>query len=199
MDEELAGETQGEEEEEELTGSGNQFPIVEPVVLGWDAEGQAKLRDIWGKKSRSTEERKQRNAREFQRQAVQYFHIGGMFKKAQEKADQRRETDVQVTDGQRNGQEKSDLNNPVQPACFLPVSQKQVLTELRIQALKNLERLMDLVTEQEKKYGYRLSPQSNFYQRHLMVKHFLSYQKRRLLGQTRRNFASSVAATFNRG
>ncbi|WP_375449338.1 hypothetical protein [uncultured Nostoc sp.] len=86
-DEELAGETQGEEEEEELTGSGSQFPIVEPAVLGWDAEGEAKLRGIWGKGSRSTEERKQRNAREFQRQAAQYFHIGGIFKKAQEKAD----------------------------------------------------------------------------------------------------------------
>ncbi len=64
-DEELAGETQGEEEEEELTGSGSQFPIVEPAVLGWDAEGEAKLRGIWGKGSRSTEERKQRNAHEF--------------------------------------------------------------------------------------------------------------------------------------
>lgn len=45
-----------------------------------------------------------------------------MLKKAQEKADQRRETEVQVTGGQENGQEKSDLNNPMQPACSLPVS-----------------------------------------------------------------------------
>ncbi|WP_375449291.1 hypothetical protein [uncultured Nostoc sp.] len=64
-----------------------------------------------------------------------------MFKKAQEKADQRREIEVQVTGGQENGQEKSDLNNPAQPSCSLPVSQKQVLTELRIQALKNLSGL----------------------------------------------------------
>ena len=129
-DEELAGETQGEEEEEELTESGSQFPIVEPAVLGWDAEGEAKLCGIWGKGSRLTEERKQRNAREFQRQAAKCFHIGGMFKKAQEKADQRKEIEVQVIGGQENGQEQSDLNNPAQPACSLPVSQKQVLTEL---------------------------------------------------------------------
>ena len=32
-----------------------------------------------------------------------------------------------------------------------------------------------------------------------MVKHFLSSQKRRLLGQTRQNLASAVAATFDRG
>lgn len=77
-DEELAGEIQGEEE---LTESGSQSPTVEPAVLGWDAEGEAKLRGIWDKGSRSMEERKQRNAREFQRQAAQYFHIGGSLRK----------------------------------------------------------------------------------------------------------------------
>lgn len=84
-DEESAGE--GEEEEEERIQSGRQFPTAEPAVLGWDGEGEAKLRGIWGKGSRSMEERKQRNAREFQKQAAQCYHIGGMFKKAQEKAD----------------------------------------------------------------------------------------------------------------
>lgn len=58
---------------------------------------------------------------------------------------------------------------------------------------------MDLVTEQEKKYGHRLSTQSNFYQRHLIVKHFLSSQKKRLPGQTRRDLALLVASTFNKG
>ena len=177
-DKESAGE--GEEEEEERTQSGSQFPTAEPAVLGWDGEGEAKLRGIWGKGSQSMEERKQRNAREFQKQAAQCYHIGGMFKKAQEKADQRRKTQVQATDGQHNNQEKSDLNNTAQPACSLPASQKEVLIELRIQALKNLERLMDLVTEQEKKYSSRLSPQSNYYQRHLMVNIFYQVSKRSL-------------------
>ena len=44
-----------------------------------------------------------------------------------------------------------------------------------------------------------MAPQSNFYQRHLMEKHFLAIQKRRTLGQTRRYLALFVAATFNRG
>ena len=44
---------------EELTESGSQLPIVEPAVLGWDTEGEAKLRGIWGKGSHSIEERKQ--------------------------------------------------------------------------------------------------------------------------------------------
>ena len=96
------------------------------------------------------EERKQRNAREFQKQAAQCFHIGGMFKKAQEKADQHKETEVQLTDGGEKRQGEDSVNNTAQPACSLPVSRKQELLELRMQALKNLEQLMDLVTEQEK-------------------------------------------------
>ena len=90
-------------------------------------------------------------------------------------------------------------DNTAQPACSLPVSHKQELLELRMRALKNLERLLDLVTEQEKKYGHRLSPQSNFYQRHLMVKHFCQAKKKKLLGQTRRDLAILVASTFNKG
>ena len=58
---------------------------------------------------------------------------------------------------------------------------------------------MDLVTEQEKKYEYRLSPRSNYYQRHLIVKHFLSSQQKKLPGQTRRDLALFVAFIFNRG
>lgn len=113
-DEESAHED--EEEEEERTQSGSQLPIVEPAVLGWDRKGEAKLRGAWGKESRSMEERKQRNAREFQKQAAQCYHIGGMFKRAQEKADQHRETEAQVTDGQvTDAQEKrqgeNNLNN----------------------------------------------------------------------------------------
>ena len=58
---------------------------------------------------------------------------------------------------------------------------------------------MDLLTEQEKKYGYRLSPQSNYYQRHLMVKYFLLCQQKKLPDQTRWDLALFVASTFNRG
>lgn len=110
------------------------------------------------------EERKQQNACEFQKQATQYYHIKEIFKKAQEKADQQRKTKVQAINGQHNNQKKSDLNNIAQPAYSFPVLQKKILIEFQIQVLKNLEQLMDLVTEQEKKYRYRLFPQSNYYQ-----------------------------------
>ena len=40
------------------------------------------------------EEKKQQNACEFQKQAAQCYHIGGIFKKAQEKADQQKKIEV---------------------------------------------------------------------------------------------------------
>ena len=62
----------------------------------------------------------------------------------------------------------------------------------------SLTRLLDLVTEQERKYGYRLGLKSNFYQCHLMVKHFLAIQKR-MPEEKRRDLAELVASTFDRG
>ncbi len=59
---------------------------------------------------------------------------------------------------------------------------------------------MNFVTRQKKKYECRLAPQSNFYRRHLMVKHFLAIQKKKKTpGQIRGRFAFFVAVTFNRG
>ena len=51
----------------------------------------------------------------------------------------------------------------------VPLPKRQIYREKQIVALKELTRLMELVTEQEKKYRERLSPHSNFFQRHLMV------------------------------
>lgn len=55
------------------------------------------------------------------------------------------------------------------------------------------------MTVQEEKYGYRLLPQTNFFQRHVMVKSFLSIQKKSSSGQTRKELALAVAATFGKG
>lgn len=53
---------------------------------------------------------------------------------------------------------------------YLPsLSKQQISKNQRPEALKNLTRLLELVIEQEKKYEDRLSPHSNFYQRHLIV------------------------------
>lgn len=44
-----------------------------------------------------------------------------------------------------------------------PKSKIQLWKKQRLEAFKDLIRLLDLVTEQEKKYEERLSPHSNFY------------------------------------
>ncbi len=56
------------------------------------------------------------------------------------------------------------------------LSNQQVLKSQRTEALKDLNNLLKLVTEQEKKYKTRLSPHSNFYRRHIMVQQFLQSQ-----------------------
>lgn len=68
-----------------------------------------------------------------------------------------------------------------------------------MEALKDITRLLTLVTEQEKKYEDRLSPHSNFYRRHLMVQQFLQTQLTSQPSQTRRDLSLTVSRAFGRG
>ena len=56
---------------------------------------------------------------------------------------------------------------------LLLLFKQQVNKIQRIVTLKDLTRLLDLVTEQEKKYEDRMSPHINLYRQHLMVQQFL--------------------------
>ncbi len=69
----------------------------------------------------------------------------------------------------------------------------------RVEALKDLNRLLELVTEQDKKYGGRLSSHSNFYRRHLMVQQFIQSQLKFQPRPTRRSLSLSIARNFGRG
>lgn len=165
-------------------------PPVQQVQLRWNETGEAKLQGAWGKGSSATDERMKRNARENQRQASQSYNIGAMFAKLNDRAANlgNRSKDSELT------QEDTSLPR----ACLPPLTFQERQREIRVQALIDLERLLEHVTEQDKKYGYRLSPRTNFFQRHLMVKQFLSIQRRRLPGQTRRQLAISVAGGFGK-
>lgn len=68
-----------------------------------------------------------------------------------------------------------------------------------MEALKDLTRLINLVTEQEKKYKSRLSPHSNYYQRHVMVQQFVQTQLKTQPSQTRRDLSMTIARGFGRG
>lgn len=62
----------------------------------------------------------------------------------------------------------------VPPGVSPSLSEPESARTQRIEALKDLSRLIDLVViEQENKYGRRLSPHSNIYRRHIMVQQFL--------------------------
>ena len=47
--------------------------------------------------------------------------------------------------------------------CSPPLLQQQIKRNQPVDALKDLTRLLNLVTEQEKKYQYKLFPHNNFY------------------------------------
>jgi hypothetical protein len=67
-------------------------------------------------------------------------------------------------------------------------------------ALEDLERLMKLKTEQVKKYGHPILPESDFSRRHRMVRSFLylQNQKSRFTRKDRCEMARMVAASYNK-
>lgn len=72
--------------------------------------------------------------------------------------------------GYQNQVQKESESNPLPPDLSIPSGfiPPQSHKEQQIEALKDLSQLIELVTEQEKKYGDRLFPHSNYYQRHIM-------------------------------
>ena len=73
---------------------------------------------------------------------------------------------------------------------------------IKARAVQDLSELMRLKTEQLKKYGAVLIPQSNLYLKYQMVQSFLWMQLKQETdnpGVTRRSLAIMVAQRFNRG
>ena len=73
------------------------------------------------------------------------------------------------------------------------LSKQQIHRNQQVEALKDITRLLTLVTKQEKKYGDRLSPCSNFYRRYLMVQQFFQTQLTSQPSQTKRDLSLSVS------
>ena len=103
---------------------------------------------------------------------------------------------------------ESAANDSVSSVCPLseiprgslpPLSKQQTHRNQQVEALKDITRLLTLVTEQEKKYKDRLSPHSNFYRCHLMVQQFLQTQLASQHSRTRRNLSLTVSRAFGRG
>ena len=89
--------------------------------------------------------------------------------------------------------------NKVPPGCEISRSQQEVNQEKRTTKLKDITRFLKLVRIQEEKYGERLSPNSNFHCRHMMVKQFLQIQLRSKISQRRCDLFSFIAQLFGKG
>ena len=85
---------------------------------------------------------------------------------------------------------------PFGSAPFL--SKQQIQRNERLAALKDMSRLLQLVIEQEKKYGNRLSPHNNFYRRQMMVEQFIQSQLKTKPCPTRQLLSLTVACVFCR-
>ena len=78
-------------------------------------------------------------------------------------------------------------------------SKKNMWMEDCKEAFQAMNRLLQLVTEQEKLYRERLSSHSNFYRCHTMVQQFLQSQLNNTINRTRKEFSKDVARCFGKG
>ncbi len=68
-------------------------------------------------------------------------------------------------------------------AYFLSISKYQSFRNLLISILEKLTRLLELIFEQWKKFDYWLDFESNIYNYHQIMKHYLSIQNKRTFNQ----------------
>lgn len=150
----------------------------------------------------ATLKRNKKAAKELEKEALKSYNIGALWQRDRDLALFSR---ASTQSEQRKGSELGPGNSgngvyplsQVPPGCT-PLSQEESSREQRVIALKEITRLLELVTEQEKKYEERLSPHGNFYQRHLMVQQFLQIQLRTQPSQIRRSLSLSIAHSFGR-
>ena len=125
--------------------------------------------------------RQRKSARELEKQASKTYDIRALWQRNLDLgmisfADSQGGL-VQVPESQPNNSESSPSSvSKIPRGGTSLLSTQQTLKIQRTEALKDLNKLLKLVTEQEKKYGTRLSPHSNYYRRHIMVQQFLQYQ-----------------------
>ena len=104
-----------------------------------------------------------------------------------------------MPESQPNNSESSPSSLSKIPRGGTPLlSKQQTLKSQRTESLKHLNKLLKLVTEQEKKYGTRLLPHSNYYRRHTIVQQFLQSQLTSKPRPTRHALSHNVAQAFGR-
>ena len=159
-------------------------------MLKWTNSAGASLRVTYTGESRMTEWRKQRRQNELRQEASKSLSIAALFQQ---------QKDLNLSMKHR---ECSKTIN-VTPISKLKYGKLPSLTEKQEvhKVLQDLKRLLELKTEQIKKYGRVLSTSSCFYRRHLMVMSFFWIQERRkeFPNIDRRGLAKIVASTNRKG
>ena len=172
--------------------------------ISWNQEGEDRLRGSYGKGSVSTLRRRKKSAQELEKEASKTYNIAALWQRNRDLA---LVSNASAPEGLAESLDSGivDTPNSVYPLSQIPSgctpskSKREVEKEQRINALQDLTRLLELVTEQEKKYEERLSPHSNFYRRHVMAQQFLQIQLKNRPSSTRRSLSLIVAQSFGRG
>ena len=181
------GEEEKENNDHAYEGKHEETDISRPGLSVFHSGSGDYLRAVRGTGSLSTEKRERHRIRELEKAASNSLSIKTMFK----------------TQQLCTSQDKSPNENPA--SQFLDEEDKEEVCNketIQAKAVHDLSELMRLKTEQLKRYGAVLIPQSNLYLRHQMVQSFLWMQLRKKTdnpGITRRTLATMVAQRFNRG
>ena len=134
------------------------MPEVSLMDIRWNRDGESSLRGGYGKESKSSSQRQQESARDLEKEASQTYNIEALWQRV------RNVGLISAANGQVKPGEPFQLppNDIVSYAFFLsniprcrppPISKQKAHRIQRVEALKDLNRLLELVTEQVKKYG----------------------------------------------
>lgn len=146
--------------------------------LKFNKERENKLRSAYGNGSRAITNRKKGATRKLKKQALATYNLEGLWKWGTElsillQSCSQRESDQSLESLPSDIVSSLNLLSEISQDLAPLLLEQQTLANQRTEALNDLNRLLKLITEQKKKYGYKLSPHGNFYQRHVMVQQFL--------------------------
>lgn len=161
-----------------------------PASLKWTSKAGEYLRGSYGCGSRATKYREQQRQAKIQQEASKHYNIKSLFQ---------RQHDLNLCQ-----KVVADQASKVIPLGKVDRGKLARLTEkeeAQVKASEDLKRLIELPTEQKKKYGYILPKNQNFYRRHLLVLNFLWIQQQRegFPGLDRRGLARVVAVSNMKG
>lgn len=169
----------------------------QPKEIKWNKQGEENLRGVYGQGSVATFYRKKKAAIKWEEEGRKSYNIQALWQRNRDWGLIFNAT-IQSEPSETSDPSSYSLNK-VPPGYEISRSKQEIDKEKRTTALKDITRLLELVTVQEEKYGERSSPHGNFHRRHMMVQQFLQIQLRSKTRQRRRDFTLSIARSFGKG